>query len=336
MARYVLRRILLALPALLGLVVLTFVLSRVVPGDPAATLAGDAATPAQLAEIRAQYGLDRPLLEQARRALLRVRQWVGAERPVIAVGDNTYAALELLDAVRRHLTVITRLRLDAALYTPAPERRPGQMGRPRKKGARLPSLEALLEDPKTSWERVRVAPWYGEGEREVEITSGTCVWFHPGKPVVPIRWVLVRDPKEKFRPQALLSTDLSLSAEQILTFFVQRWQLETTFEESRAHLGVETQRQWNALAIARTTPVLMGLFSLVTLMARRLIARGEVVVRQAAWYAKTRPTFSDTIALVRRCLWTSCHFSTSGSKPDLVKIPRSLLERLTDALCYAA
>jgi hypothetical protein len=278
----------------------------------------------------------RPLLEQARRALLRVRQWVGAERPVIAVSDNTYAALELLDAVRRQVTLITRLRLDAALYEPAPERQAGQMGRPRKKGARLPTLEARLADPQTRWKRVTVSEWYGEGAREVEIESGTCVWYHCGKPVVPMRWVLIRDPKGKFRPQALLSTDLELRAEQVLNHFVQRWQVETTFEESRAHLGVETQRQWSDLAIARTTPVLMGLFSLVTLMARGLIARGEVVVRQAAWYAKKRPTFSDTIALVRRCLWTSCHFSTSDPKPDLVKVPRAFLERLTDALCYAA
>jgi hypothetical protein len=278
----------------------------------------------------------RPLLEQARRALLRVRQWVGADRPLVAVGDTTYAAIELLDAVREQLCLITRLRLDAALYEPAPERQPGQKGRPRKKGARLPTLEAVLSDPATSWKRVRVEAWYGEGEREVEIASGTCVWYHSGKPVVPIRWVLIRDPKGTFRPQALLSTDPALTAEQILSFFVQRWQVETTFEESRAHLGVETQRQWNDLAITRTTPALFGLFSIVTLMGKRLIETGQAPVRTAAWYAKQRPTFSDTIALVRRCLWTDCHFSTSDSRSDLVKIPRSLLERFTDALCYAA
>ena len=123
---------------------------------------------------------------------------------------------------------------------------------------------------------------------------------------------------------------------QILTWFVRRWRMEVTFEEARAHLGIETQRQWSDLAIARTTPVLFGLFSLVTLMADRLI-KGEVkLVRTAAWYVKERPTFSDAIGIVRRCWWSGCHFSTSSSKSDVLKVPRSLLERLTDAVCYAA
>lgn len=188
-----------------------------------------------------QRGLDhRPLLEQARRALLRVRAWI-PRREVIAVGDTTYAALELLDAVRRELCLITRLRMDAALYEPAPERVPGQTGRPRKKGARLPTLAAVLDDPTTTWTKATVAEWYGEGKREVEITSSTCVWYHSGKPVVPIRWVLIRDPKERFTPQALLSTNLNLKPIQILEYFVQRWRLETTFEEARAHLGIETR-----------------------------------------------------------------------------------------------
>ena len=277
-----------------------------------------------------------PLLEQARRALLRVRQWVPSSRPLIAVADSTYAALELLDALRRHLCVITRLRLDAALYEPAPERLPGQKGRPRTKGARLPKLETVLEDSRTRWEKVTAKQWYGEGERELEINSGTCVWKSNGKPAVPIRFVLIRDPQGKFRPQALLSTDLELTAQQVLDYFVQRWQLETTFEEARAHLGIETQRQWNDLAIARTTPTVFGIYSVVTLMARHLIEEGQMPVRTAAWYAKQRPTFSDTIALVRRHLWSTCHFLVSGLKTDLVKIPRSLLERFTDALCYAA
>jgi hypothetical protein len=112
--------------------------------------------------------------------------------------------------------------------------------------------------------------------------------------------------------------------------------MEVTFEEARAHLGIETQRQWNDLAIARTTPVLFGLFSMVTLMADQLIKTEVKPVRTAAWYEKQTPTFADAIAIVRRCLWSSCHFSTSGKNSDVVKVPRSLLERLTDAVCYAA
>jgi hypothetical protein len=277
----------------------------------------------------------KPVLTWTRQALWLVKRWL-PNREVIVLGDSSFSAIDLLAAVRHQVCVITRLRLDAALYEPAPARRPGQNGRPRKKGAKLPTLQAVLNDPTTRWQSVTVREWYGEGEREVEVTSATAVWYHSGKPVVPLRWVLIRDPEGHFKPQALLATRLELTPTQILGFFVQRWSMETTFEEARAHLGLETQRQWSDLAIARTTPVLLALYSMVTLMANHLIAGGDVPVRGAAWYSKAHPTFSDTIALVRRCLWSDCHFSTSGSQPDLVKIPRSLLERFTDALCYAA
>jgi hypothetical protein len=120
---------------------------------------------------------------------------------------------------------------------------------------------------------------------------------------------------------------------QFLSWFVRRWRMEVTFEKARAHLGIETQRQWNDLAIARTTPVLFGLFSMVTLMADQLIKTEVKPVRTAAWYEKQTPTFADAIVIV---MWSSCHFSTSGKNRDVVKVTRSLLERLTDAVCYAA
>ena len=162
------------------------------------------------------------------------------------------------------------------------------MGRPRRKGKRLPNLTNVLASSETDWQTVTVNPWYGEGKREVEVTSGTAVWYHTGMPVVPIRWVLVRDPKGKEEPQALLCTHQDYSPEQILAWFVRRWQVEVTFEEVRAHLGMETQRQWSDLAIARTTPTLLGLFSLVTLLAHHLQSQSPLRVRQAA-AARCRP-----------------------------------------------
>jgi hypothetical protein len=162
------------------------------------------------------------------------------------------------------------------------------------------------------------------------------VWYHSGLPPVPIRWVLVRDPEGKLAPQALLSTNLALAPLQIVTWFVQRWQLETTFEEARAHVGLETSRQWNDRSVARTTPALLGLYSIVTLMATRLIGDKEAPVRMTTWYHKQQATFSDTIALVRRYLWGVDHFPRSHAPTDMVKIPRALFERFTDALCYAA
>ena len=252
------------------------------------------------------------------------------------LGDNTDSALELLEAVRETICVITRLRLDAALYAPAPPRRPKQNGRPRKKGTRLPTLAQLLNSPAIRWKTVTIAPWYSQGERRVELTSATAVWYHSGLPPVPIRWVLIRDPDGKLAPQALLSTRLDLAPVQILTWFIQRWQLETTFEEARAHLGIETSRQWNDCSVARTTPTLLGIYSLVTLTAAHLLIEQQMPVRRATWYPKQRATFADTMALVRRYLWSAEHFSTSGPNADVVKVPRSLFERFTDALCYAA
>jgi hypothetical protein len=285
------------------------------------------------------------LLDQARQMLRRVRRWL-PERTLVVVADSSFAAVEFLAALAglppTPVYVVTRLRLDAGLYEPAPERKPGQRGRPRKKGEKLPKLTAVLTDPETTWERMTVSNWYGDGERDVEVVSGTCVWYHPGKPVLPIRWLLVRDVRKAgdqrtpFEPQAFLSTFQEATPLQILEWFIKRWRVEVTFEEARAHLGMETQRQWSDKAIARTTPTLLALFSMVTLMARQLIETGEVSVRQAAWYEKKQPTFSDALALVRRSMWRSLHFSTSASPVDAVIIPRSLFERFTDALCYAA
>jgi hypothetical protein len=170
----------------------------------------------------------------------------------------------------------------------------------------------------------------------MEITSATAVWYHSGKPPVPIRWGLVRDPKGVYETIALLSTDLDLCPEQIVNWFVQRWQVEITFEEARAHLGVETQRQWSDKAIACTTPLLLGLFSWVTLAAHHLVQQRQVSTRQAAWYVKVRPTFSDAISWVRQELWfPAATFSMSPLDPDMIKIPRSLLDRLVDTACYA-
>lgn len=166
--------------------------------------------------------------------------------------------------------------------------------------------------------------------------TDTAIWYHTGLPPVAIRWLLIRDPEGKFAPQALLSTNTNHTPQQILSWFVRRWTMEVTFEEARAHLGVETQRQWNSLAIGRTTPALFGLYSIVTLTAQALLEQETKVVRSAAWYAKTQPTFSDAIALVRRTLWSHSYFSTSAQNTDMIKIPRSLFERLTDAVCYAA
>jgi len=278
------------------------------------------------------------LTDWARQLLRVVRRW-WPERAIVAVADSGYAALEFLAACRAWrspVAVVTRLRLDAALYEPAPPRQLGQKGRPRKKGRRLPTLAARVADPNTAWTSITIANWYGAGARAVEVASDTAVWYHTGLPPVPLRWVLVRDPQGKFATQALLCTDQDAAPEQILAWFVLRWQLEVTLEEARRHLGVESQRQWSERAIRRTTPVLLGLFSLVTLLAHEHMTDPATTVRQAAWYRKDRPTFADALALVRRELWRHQTFHTSSCACEIIKVPRAVVERLTETLCYVA
>jgi hypothetical protein len=278
-----------------------------------------------------------PLTERAWQMIRLVGRWLPG-REIVCVADSSFAVLELLAKVQTlpRASVITRLRLDAALYDPPPHRAPGTIGRPRLKGKRRPTLEAVLADERTPWTPVLVEQWYGEGPREVEVATDTAMWYHTGKPPVTIRWVLIRDPQKCFKPQALLSTNLEHTPAQMLTWFVRRWTMEVTFEEARAHLGMETQRQWNDRAIARTTPALLSLYSIVTLTAHLLIDKGATCVRSMAWYRKTRPTFSDALALVRRQLWDHLHFSMSQQETDMIKIPRALFERFIDAVCYAA
>jgi hypothetical protein len=275
------------------------------------------------------------------RQLLRqtTRRWcavLAPAQPVIMVADMSFAALERLGALTSTMTCITRLRLDARLCAPAPPRRPGTNGRPRVKGERRPLLSTVLTDAATAWRRVTIAGWYGDSPREVELATGTAVWYHGGLPMVPIRWVLVRDPLGRFDPQALLSTDPTLPALDVISYFVRRWQVEVTFAESRRHLGVETQRQWSDRAIARTTPLLLALFSIVTLRAPRLVRDGRLPVRTAAWYAKPAPTFGDALAAVRRPWWRHATSCTSARAADMIKLPRHIVRRLSEAVCYAA
>ena len=277
----------------------------------------------------------KPLTRWAIQAILQIRRWL-PERAITIVGDSSFASLELIAAVRRHVRLITRLRLDASLFAPAPLRRPGQRGPKACKGQRLPKLTEVLANPATRWTRVWVSEWYGDEGRVLAIVAATAIWYHAGLPPAPIRWVLVRDPAGRREPQAFLSTNLDDKPEAILGRFVWRWRIETTFQEVRRHLGVETQRQWSDLAIHRTTPVRLGLFSLVTLWALTGDAAIAPQPRTAAWYAKPLPTFSDAIAAVRRALWCPVELSMSRPGQATIEIPMPLLQRLVDTVAYAA
>ena len=274
----------------------------------------------------------------ARQMIMQLRRWL-PHRPLVLVGDNGYAVLDLLhccQSLREPVTLIARLRLDAALYAPAPPRQPGQNGRLALKGPRRPSLKTILVQDHVEW-TVAAVSWYDGTTRTVELTSQTAVWYRSSKPPVTIRWVLIRDPQGAFDPQALLCTDPAADPVQILQWFVLRWQLEVTFQEVRSHLGVETQRQWSDLAIARTTPILLGIFSWTTLAAHALQQHHPITQRTAAWYDKPSPTFVDAIALVRRHLWLASEgFSLSAVSTDTQELPAALYHRMVDSLAYAA
>src|SRR5215213_4064893 len=232
------------------------------------------------------------LTDWARQVLLQTARWLPGRR-VIAVMDSSFSAIELLRDAGRHLCLISRLRLDAGLYAPAPPRMPGTRGRPRVKGARQPSLKERLENPATRWHRVSLNGWYGRTEQRLHIASGTALWHHPGMRV-PIRWVLVRDPSGEKEPQAFLCTDLDADPVDVL----------------------------------RSTPALLGLFSLVTLWATQLDAAQRLLPECVRWYPKHAPTFSDALALVRRELWTSPTFAGSRDYRDAPKLSADVLNRL--------
>jgi hypothetical protein len=274
------------------------------------------------------------LPDWGRQVLLQASRWLPG-RKIIAVADSSYAAIDLLNAVRRRVCMITRLRLDARLFDPPARRRPGTVGRPRVIGKRQANLAERLANPKTRWRRLRVTGWYGRDQRLVEIITGTALWHHPGR-LVPIRYVLVRDVEGELRPQAFLCTDLDADPLDILRWFVRRWSIEVTFAEVRRHLGVETQRQWSDPAIARTTPALLGLFSLIALWAQDLYGRTTPPLRAASWYSKPLPTFSDALAVVRRELWANHDFRTSATTTEIVQIPQTTINALIGAACYAA
>jgi hypothetical protein len=274
------------------------------------------------------------LTDWARQGALQLSRWLPGRR-IIFVGDSSFAVHELAHAITRRATLISRLRLDASLFAPPAKRTSRTMGRPAQKGPALPKLKTLLSNPATSWTKIIASAWYGHAEgKALEITSDTALWYRPGTPVLPVRWVLVRDPDGKRAPQAFFSTDATLEPADIIALYVRRWQIEVTFAETRAHLGVETQRQWSDQAIARTTPVLLGLYSLVSLWACDLLTTTSPPYA-AAWYRKNSLTFTDAIGAVRLKIWLGDinQRSPPSREPHYIQAPRVI--RMVQALCFA-
>jgi hypothetical protein len=277
----------------------------------------------------------RTLVQWADFMIDKVRGWQ-PEREIILTGDGSYAAVALVQRCQRlkkPVKLVSRLRLDARLFDFSSPQPKSKRGPKPKKGARQVQLTQRLEDPETKWKTLKVI-LYGK-EHTIEFISGSSLWHTPGQDPVAIRWVLVRCPEDSFDPAAFFCSDTHASAKQIIVWFALRWNIEVTFEELRAFLGFETQRQWSDRAIERSTPCLFGIFSLVTLMTKVLYPT-ELPVRQTSWYIKEDATFSDALAAVRKHLWSRLNYERSPQNPDLFLIPQAALFSLVESACYSS
>jgi hypothetical protein len=243
----------------------------------------------------------------------------------------------------RDIVQIGRLRLDAGLYDAPDEQLSNKRGKKPKKGTRQPSLKQLAIDSTTEWAATDIA-WYAGEFKKVELATGTALWYVKGHDPRWIRWVLVRQPDRSKPGQAaaFFSSDVNDTAEQIVTYYAERWNIEVFFEEVRACLGFETQRGWSNRTIGRTTPCLFGIFSVIVILAKRLYPE-TLPVRQAAWYTKEDATFRDVLSAVREHLWVhnlakhaQNNTMQSSQMADMCLIPSQLYHALTEIACYAA
>jgi hypothetical protein len=260
--------------------------------------------------------------------ILQVRRWVGKKKKIILVGDGGFATAQLsLTCICHNISLVSRLKMNARLFDFPLEVPIKGRGRPSLKGKRLVNFKEMLNLKKLPWKDKEIVSYRGM-KRLVRFASSTCMWGGGnGLMPIPIRWVLVVDPTGRMDPLPLMSTGVSLTPEQIIELYVDRWSLEVTFEETREHLGVETQRQWSDKAIARSTPILMGLYSLVCLMANRLGETSMIKIEKTAWYKKSHITFSDMLRAVRITIWRENLITQKGKIiPSLENITPKMLE----------
>ena len=280
---------------------------------------------------RARNKRHKTSIDWARQMCFQLRRWL-PEMPIRLVVDGGFASAQLAWAVLRlNISLISRLRLDARIFD-FPEVKHGP-GRPAKRGRRLLPPKTLLECEKTPWQETEVQ-WYRGKKKKVHYVTTTCLWSPVGGEAIPIRLVVIKDPKGQFESAALMSTDVTLSALVIIEEFVKRWAEEVTFREAREHLGVETQRQWSDKAIARETPALFALYSIIILIGLQL---EKIPIRTAAWYSKPCNTFSDVLVEVRRILWRDKYFVEVAKNRDLIEIfsREGFMDEIVDHLAEA-
>jgi DDE superfamily endonuclease len=274
--------------------------------------------------------------ELLRQLLCVLRRWF-PHRHFVCAADGNYATHDLAHSASRHptqLTYLSHFYADANLYEPAPPlvgKKPS--GRPRKKGKKLLCPAEVVQKAKQR-QRHNVA-WYGGGRRVVEVVTGTGHWYQAGQPLVPVLWVWVRDLTGTHRDEYFFTTDVGWTAVQVIETYTGRWNVETTFQEMRSHLGLESTRGWSESTVLRVAPCLFGLYTVVALLYVTLPARyrrGGLLV----WVGKEDVTFSDALTAVRRWLWVEWVFAIPGHDAAFAKLSRQFQQLLLAGLTPAA
>jgi hypothetical protein len=270
---------------------------------------------------------------QLLRLLLRLLLRWFPDRQFVFAGDQNYGGHEMAALAPRtqgRLHLVSKFYPNANLYAPPPAY--AGHGRPRVKGAKRPSpQEVVATAPRT---RLNVA-WYGGGRRDVEVVSGTGHWYKAGQGLVPVRWVYVHDRTGTHRDEYFYSTDLTMTPQAIIEEYTGRWNIETTFEDARAYLGLESTRGWCARTVGRAEPCLLGLYSVVALLYG-LLPPADQDQGTVEWDGKDTVTFSDAITAVRRWLWTHWVFPQAGHAEAFAKLPEAFRQLLLYALAPAA
>jgi DDE superfamily endonuclease len=271
----------------------------------------------------------------ARLLLARLMRWF-PERHFIIMGDTGYGTSETARFCRRHhrhLTLVSKFYGDAALYEPPPPRRRSTLGRPRVKGQKLPSPQEVVAH--SAYRTRLMVVWYGGTSRDIEIVTGTGHWYRIGEALVAVRWVYVHDCTGTHRDEYLFTTDLSLGPQQIVECYTQRWSIETTFQECREYLKLESTKSYSQQTVLRFTPCLFGLYTLVVLFYLQL-PHPSSTLRAVLWQGKSTVTFSDMMTCVRRALWVHWCFHTQADAQEFSKLSPSLQETILYALAPAA
>jgi hypothetical protein len=276
-------------------------------------------SPAKDRKQRGRHKTPAQLMRQMLKVLLR---WF-PDRHFVFAGDGGFGTHELARSAARRprrLTLVSRFYADANLYEPPPLIRGKKpAGRPRVKGAKMPAPAQVVA---AVGKRLKLnVAWYGGGRRDVEVVSRRAHWFKSGEGLVPVLWVYVHDCTGTHRDEYFFTTDVTWSAQAVIETFTGRWNIETTFQEMRAYLGLETTRGRCARTVLRVAPCLFGLYSVVAILYTQMPVR---CARAAVldWPGKKDVTFSDAITAVRRWLWQEWVFAIPGHREAFAKLSR--------------